>query len=149
LYLRLYLTQIKFCRHKTAETDLKNQLQESVQTAPSQSSVSVAIQTPSKLLRSLVEGAGAVALSKKAMEKEFKQFAEKVIYIFLFFHPVRWFYFILHIAIRITNCNSSTSDVGGSLLPCLSEYSLLVRLLVPSTTRSSFIHLYLDIFNRI
>jgi hypothetical protein len=40
--------------------------------------VSVAIQTPSKLLKSLVDGAGGVALSKKAMEKEFKQFAEKV-----------------------------------------------------------------------
>jgi len=40
--------------------------------------VSVAIQTPSKLLKSLVDGAGGVALSKKATEKEFRQFADKV-----------------------------------------------------------------------
>jgi hypothetical protein len=35
--------------------------------------------------------------------------------------PVGWFYFLLHITITIINCNSSTSDVGGCLLPCLSE----------------------------
>jgi hypothetical protein len=30
------------------------------------------------LLKGLVEGSNAIAFSKKAMEKEFKQFAEKV-----------------------------------------------------------------------
>lgn len=45
---------------------------------PIQSSVHVAIQTPSKLLKGLVEGSNAIAFSKKAMEKEFKQFAEKM-----------------------------------------------------------------------
>jgi hypothetical protein len=35
--------------------------------------------------------------------------------------PVGWFYFLLHITITIINCNSSTSDVGGCLLPRLSE----------------------------
>jgi hypothetical protein len=38
-----------------------------------------------------------------------------------FFTPLRWFYFLLHITITIINCNSSTSDVGGHLLPRLSE----------------------------
>jgi hypothetical protein len=35
--------------------------------------------------------------------------------------PVGWFYFLLHVTITIINCNSSTSDVGGCLLPRLSE----------------------------
>jgi hypothetical protein len=35
--------------------------------------------------------------------------------------PLGWFYFLLYISITITNCNSSTSDVGGSLLPRPSE----------------------------
>jgi hypothetical protein len=35
--------------------------------------------------------------------------------------PSWWFYFLLHIAITIINCNSSTSNVGGCLLPRLSE----------------------------
>jgi hypothetical protein len=35
--------------------------------------------------------------------------------------PVGWFYFLLHITITIINCNSSTSNVGGCLLPRLSE----------------------------
>jgi hypothetical protein len=52
--------------------------QESIQSSISQSSVHVAIQTPSKLLKGLVEGASGAPFSKKAMEKEFKQFAEKV-----------------------------------------------------------------------
>jgi hypothetical protein len=41
-----------------------------------------------------------------------------------------WFYFLLHITIKITNCNSLTSDVGNSLLPRLSDYELLMRLMV-------------------
>jgi hypothetical protein len=39
---------------------------------------------------------------------------------FKFSTPVGWFYFLLHIT--ITNCNSSTSNVGGCLLLCLSVY---------------------------
>ena len=57
-------------------------LPSSLSTSSSLTSVNVAIQTPSKLLKGLVEGAGAVAFSKKAMEKEFKQFAEKVLLTF-------------------------------------------------------------------
>jgi hypothetical protein len=34
-----------------------------------------------------------------------------------------WFYFLLCIAITITNFNSSTSDVGGSLHPRLSYFN--------------------------
>jgi hypothetical protein len=34
------------------------------------------------------------------------------------------FYFLLRIKITIINCNSSTSDVGGCLLPHLSEWAL-------------------------
>jgi hypothetical protein len=34
---------------------------------------------------------------------------------------VWWFYFLLHMTITIINCNSLTSDVGGCLLPRLSE----------------------------
>jgi hypothetical protein len=47
-----------------------------------------------------------------------------IVFLFLFFKfstPVGWFYFLLHITITIINCNSSTSDVGGCLLPRLSE----------------------------
>jgi hypothetical protein len=37
------------------------------------------------------------------------------------------FIFLLHITITVVNCNSSISDVGGKLLPRLSEQALLVQ----------------------
>jgi hypothetical protein len=40
---------------------------------------------------------------------------------FKFSTPMGWFYFLLHITIKIINCNSTTSDVGGCLLPRQSE----------------------------
>lgn len=59
-------------REEQPENFVSSSCQESTQ------SVHVAVQTPSKLLRNLVEGATGIAISKKAMEKEFKQFAEKM-----------------------------------------------------------------------
>jgi hypothetical protein len=46
---------------------------------------------------------------------------EGLTYVFLVSTPVGWFYFLLHITITIINCNSLISDVGGCLLPRLSE----------------------------
>jgi hypothetical protein len=56
----------------------------------------------------------------------------------LVFHHIRGgFITFFTFQLQFTNCNSSTSDVGGSHPPRLSEYALLMRLIVPSSISSS------------
>jgi hypothetical protein len=50
------------------------------------------------------------------------------------------FYFLLHITITITNCNSLTSNVGGSILPRLNEQALQTYAAYSSILHQIFCH---------